>query len=203
MAGTWETTYEGLGTGRFWHFLTHEMLPCIERDYPQTWGGQRLMAGFSLGGYTVSLLAAQSPGYFDHAGIYDGTFMWPRHIDPRQKQTGTWSDRVWCQAPIFDAALGLPRVTEAMRRWNSTDAISMAEGTVLDQLRRTTFHVGCAASDGNKGNRDRATYFVKMLRKKAIPLASENVIFALDAAHTWHWADLFLIRFLSDALDAV
>ena len=202
MVGTWLPTHEGLGTGRFWHFLTREMLPGIERDYPETRGGRRLMAGFSLGGYTVSLLASQCPGYFDHAGIYDGTFMWPGHNDPRQKQTGTWSDRIWCKAPIFDAALGMPRVVEAMRRWNATDAISMAQGHLLDQLQQTTFYVACAASDGMKGNRDRATFFVDLLRKKAIPLASEKIIFAIDAAHTWHWADLFLTRFLTTALAA-
>lgn len=200
MAGVWPGTVRGLGAGRFWRFLVHELLPRIERDYPETYGGRRLAAGFSLGGYTVSLLALQSPGYFDHAGIYDGLFMWPDHHDPRVPKTGEWTDPIWCASPLFNAALGKPRDPTAMRRWNPTDTLCHADADLLTQLQKTTFWIASAPSDGHRGNVDRARFFVNLLREKAIPVGFGQVIFDAGAAHTWHWTDRFLTRFLEHAL---
>ncbi len=201
MAGAWPDTLRGLGTGRFWRFLIRELLLRIERDYPETRGGRRLAAGFSLGGYTVSLLATRCPGYFDHAGIYDGLFMWPDHHDPREPKTGEWTDPIWGASPLFDAALGKPRDPSAMRRWNPTDTLRLADGDVLSTLQKTTFWIASAPSDGHRGNVDRARFFVDLLREKAIPVGFDEVIFDADAAHTWHWTDRFLMRFLERALD--
>lgn len=199
MAGTWPAQRKELGTGRFWTYLTTELIPEIETRYPQIDGGLRLAAGFSLGGYTVSLLAARYPGYFDHMASYDGLFMWPRFQDPRVKKNGGCSDPIWCKAAIFDAALGRPRSARTLDRWNPTDALAVADTPLLDALRETTFWVACAYSDGRRGNRDRARFFVRLLQQHGLPLGfgGSDVIFHPDAAHTWHWTDRFLLTVLA------
>lgn len=198
MAGAWPVKHTGLGSGRCWHYLTSELLPECEQRYagPAT---RKLMAGFSLGGYTVSLLAAKLPGYFDEAGIYDGTLMWPGHRDPRQGGAAL-RDRVWLASPLFNAALGKPRNRRALRAWNATDIIARARGRTLHRLRRTRFWVASTAHDGMRGNRDRAEQFCRLLAEKGCTLGFPQTVFAARAAHNWHWADRFLMRFLQEAL---
>lgn len=199
MVGTWPEERKELGTGRFWSYLTEELFPAIEARYPQLDGGERLAAGFSLGGYTVSLLAVEKPGYFDHVASYDGLLMWPDHQDPRKETNGWCGDPIWCKAPIFDSSLGRPRKRAALNRWNPTDTLCQADDDLLARLRTTTFWIACAYSDGKKGNRDRSRFFVKLLRKYDIPLGfgGDDVIFHPEASHTWHWTDRFLLTFLA------
>ncbi len=199
MAGAWPERLEGLGSGRFWTYLVGELLPRVACDYPQTSGGVRLAVGFSLGGYTVSLLAMHRPGFLDHAAIYDGLFMWPGHRDPRCEGDGV-TDTVWGESPLFDAALGAPRDAEALRAWNPTDTLKQADPQRLRDLRRTTLWVASAAADGQSGNRDRATFFTRLARRRGLPLGFGDIVFDPDAAHTWHWTDRFLLRFLHEAL---
>ncbi len=202
MAGSWSTTLDGLGRGRFWTYLTDELLPAVADDYPQTEQGPRLMAGFSLGGYTVHLLALKRPGLFTHAAMYDGTFMWPGHQDPRTDRRGRYTDRIWGGAEIFDAALGSPRKPAAMQQWNPTDMLMAASPDALAKLRTTTYWVACASSDGRKGNLDRARFVVEQLQAHNLPLGfgDDDPIFHPAAAHTWHWADRFVVTFLQRAL---
>lgn len=195
MAGSWNHKMKGLGTGRFWTYLTGELMPAIERDFPETAGGLKLMAGFSLGGFTVSLLAAKLPGYFDHAAIYDGTLMWPDHRDPRIGRR-QFNDRVWCKSPLFHAALGHPRDRKAMMVWNPASMLLQADGARLHGLRKTKFWVASAARDGGFGNRDRASMFVELCQTLDIQTGFQNIIFDPTAGHTWHWADRFLATFL-------
>ncbi len=199
MAGTWPKRTRGLGTGRFWTYLTDELIPAIDARYVQIESGPRLMAGFSLGGYTVSLLALKRPGDFHHAAIYDGLFMWPDHRDPRRTRRGPCTDRVWCRASIFDPAFGDPRDPQAMARWNPTDDLCEAGEPLREAMQQTTFWIACAAGEGNRGNRDRARFFVWLLRQQGCRLGSNPIDVALhpDAAHSWHWADRFLMRFLA------
>jgi S-formylglutathione hydrolase FrmB len=201
MAGTWSTERKELGSGRFWTYLTAELFPVIEARYPQIEGGLRLAAGFSLGGYTVSLLAAKHPGYFDHIASYDGLLMWPRHQDPRVDGNRRCGDPVWCRASIFDPALGRPRSARTLDRWNPTDALFPDNTPLLNALRETTFWIACAHSDGRKGNRDRARFFVRLLQQHGLRLGFDgnDVIFHPDASHTWHWTDRFLLTFLVGA----
>jgi S-formylglutathione hydrolase FrmB len=195
MVGTWNHATTGLGPGRFWDYMTEELIPEIETKYPQTVGGTRLMSGFSLGGYTVTLLAFKKAGYFHHAGMYDGLFMWPRLRDPGM-QDMPFSDRVWCTHAIFNGAFGKPRRTDAMMRWNATDMMLRASGQELDLMRRTTYWVRSAAYRGRKGNQERAEYFLNLLEDQNLPLGYDSVVLHPEAEHNWHWADTFLIDFL-------
>lgn len=238
MAGSWPAARKGLGTGRFWQYLTDELFPHVERRYQGVAGGPHLMAGFSLGGFTVSLLGVLRPGLFDHAAVYDGLFTWPGHRDPRYpaprqavleaangaartarlrpaaarlartalaavsgRGSDGCTDPVWCGAPIFDAALGRPRDAGAMRRWNPTDALAALSPAARKELRRTTFWIRCAAADGSRGNLDRTRFFTARLREAGVPLGFDgDVVLHPRAAHTWHWTDRFLARFLLRAL---
>ncbi|MDZ7266074.1 MAG: esterase family protein [candidate division KSB1 bacterium] len=198
MVGVWPAKHKGLGTGRFWQYLTSELLPEYDRRYVSAMT-KKLMAGFSLGGFTVSLLAAKRPGYFEEAAIYDGTLMWPGHRDPRQGD-GDNSDRIWLAAPLFNAALGKPRSRRALRVWNATDGIAAASGETARLLRRTRFWVASTAHDGLRGNRDRAEHFRRLLQEKGCRLGFAQTVLHPRAEHNWHWADRFLVRFLQEAL---
>lgn len=205
MVGSWSPELKGLGTGRFWRFMTKELLPAINQKYPQA-SGPRSAVGFSLGGFTVNLLATKLPGFFKHVGIYDGLFMWPAHCDPRIKPVAPGNDTVWMHNGLFDAVFGNPRDEAAMASWNPTDMLMNASDSILAQLKQTTWWISCAAGDGNKGNRDRSKFYRELMQKNNIPVGVgehyfKQVVFNPKAAHTWHWADRFLIRFLQATLD--
>ena len=219
MVGRWGVRTRGLGTGRFWDFLVGELLPTVEQRYEGVAGPRRFAAGFSLGGYTASLLAVKHPAYFTDVGIFDGLFMWPGHWDPRggRVEGRGWrvegqahdethdethdecSDPVWCRSPLFDAALGRPRDKQAMREWNATDALVGADDETLAVLRQTSFFVASAPSDGKTGNVDRTSHFVHLLSERQIPLTFGSIVFDAAALHSWHWADRFLMGFLESA----
>ena len=209
MVGTWKRPMQGLGSGQFWTYLTEELLPTVDADYPHLADSPRLTAGFSLGGYTVHLLTMELPGYFAHAAMYDGLFMWPGHRDPRTKAAQdrkgsktACTDRIWGQAPIFNPALGDPRNQEAMQRWNPTDMLDAASPSMLQELRRTTYWIACAPTDGNTGNLHRGRFLRKRLRNNDMPLgfADTDPVFHPDASHAWHWTDRFVVRFLREAV---
>ncbi|MFO8232488.1 MAG: hypothetical protein R6U20_07460 [Longimonas sp.] len=142
--------------------------------------------------------------------MYDGLFMWPGHRDPRNKaakkkrkrSATTCTDRIWGQASIFDPALGKPRNQEAMQRWNPTDMLNAASPSTLQKMRRTTYWIACAPSDGNKGNLHRGRFLLKRLRNDdfALGFSETDPVLHPDAAHTWHWADRFVVRFLREAV---
>lgn len=199
MVGNDVWRYPGLGTGRFWDFLDSELFPRIEAEYPQTQGAARLAAGFSLGGYTVSLIAAKRPGFLTHAGIYDGLFMWPKHIDNRMPYPEPFCDHIWMKGQLFDAAFGKPRNRTAMNVWNPTDTLLAAAPGVENVMRKTTFWISAAPADGDAGNRDRARFLLSVLKKNDFRLGGMKAILHRDARHTWHWADSFLIQFLRGA----
>ena len=200
MVGTWPDTQRGLGSGNYWDFLTQELMPVIVARYPKA-NGPRLAAGFSLGGFTSSLLGIHKPGLFDQIGIYDGLFMWPKHTDPRQeeeaKEKGLGNDSVWTRGALFHAAFDNPRNVGAMNYWNPTDRLMAVDSQELAEMRNTKWWISCAVSDGQHGNRDRAEFYQQLLLEKGIPLGFDEVLFHEDASHSWHWADKFLISFLS------
>ena len=195
MAGTWPREIFGLGTGRFWDFLTKELFPFVERKFPETQRGLRLAAGFSLGGYTVSNLVTGFLEYFQHAGMYDGTFMWPLHMDPRYGAFPC-SDRLWCEMSIFDAALGNPRKKEALSFWNPSDRIITASPNYLKRLQKTQFWIASAAYAPGASNYTRSQMFAYLLEKYHLPVKLKRIPLHPHALHNWHWADRFVLQFL-------
>ena len=200
MKGRWSLTQQGLGTGRFWAYMTRELFPYIEKKYPSTRQSKRLAAGFSLGGFTVSLLGARLPGYFHHLGVYDGLFMWPKYLDPRVEPNKPFNDKVWLENPLFDAAFGKPRKRKALNRWNPTDTLVQADQSLISKFHKTQWWITSAAGDGTSGNVDRTRHFLHVLGRHNIPLGFDFVVFDAEASHNWHWTDRFLVRFLHETL---
>jgi pimeloyl-ACP methyl ester carboxylesterase len=195
MQGTWEGYDRSVGTGRFWTYLTDELMPRAEEQLPVT-GGDRLAVGFSLGGYLAHLWATRRPDFFDHVGIYDGTIMWPRHNDPREDGEA-FSDPIWVEAGIFTPAFGPEGDRRsALRAWNPTDELRTADTSRRQRLQSTTFWIACASWDGSRGNRDRARYLAELLDDAGIPVGFDRIVFHDDASHSYSWADRFLMRFL-------
>lgn len=193
MVGQWDKKKSGLGSGRFFDYLCKELFPYSANLYPQTQDGLRLASGFSLGGYTTTLLATQIPGLFHHIALYDATIMWGTK---RLPQGIAIPDGVWEKSILFDASLGKPRNPQALKFANATDRILEAEGDYLSKLCKTTWWVGSAAYDGMKGNRERAEYFIEILKEKGIPLGFEEAVIDPVAEHNWYWNDRFLVKFL-------
>lgn len=195
MEGTWPER-RTVGTGQFWTYLTTELVPHVEETHPVE-GGLRLAVGFSLGGFLAYLWGVREAGTFDHVALYDGTLPWPRHNDPRE-DGGAFSDPIFGEAGIFNPAFGEPPRRAALRRWNPTDDLRTAGVARVGRLRRTTFWITSAARDGTAGNRDRARFVKRLLRERGIPLgfSETTVVLHGDAAHTYAWADRFLVRVL-------
>lgn len=193
MVGKWDPKKSGLGSGKYFDYIHKEFIPYASHLYPQTAEGLRLASGFSLGGYTASLLATRLPKLFHHVALYDATVMWGTERPPNGQPL---PDGVWEKSHLFDAALGNPRNLEAFAFANATDRIINATGDFLDDLCKTTWWVGSAAYDGMKGNRERAEYFMEILKEKGIPVGFKDPIIDPVAEHNWYWNDRFLVKFL-------
>jgi len=196
MAGSWKPTMKGLGSGRFWDYLTGELMPFVESTYNPHGMAMKAGFGFSLGGFTLQLLSMRIPGYFDHAAFYDGLFPWPSHQDPRL-EGDDHTDRVWTKSPIFDGAFGNPRDFKAMDRWNPTDTLMTADDAWLEQIRRTHFWINSAAGDGSTGNIDRARFLITELERRGIHNHLRRVPFDDHARHDWHWNDAFFNKVIT------
>jgi len=196
MTGHWKSGMKGLGTGRFWDYLSGELIPYIEEKYNHKGKAQRLAFGFSLGGYTVQLLSMAMPGYLHDAAIYDGLFPWPGHIDPRQTDESAHKDKVWDTSGIFDGAFGTSGQRQALDEWNPTDMLLNADPDKLSLIQKTRFWISSAAGDGRIGNIDRSRFLVAELEKNGIPNQFKRIPLADQAAHDWHWNDVFFNKVL-------
>jgi len=201
MQGSWPKGIRGLGTGRFWSYLSDELIPHIDHNLDPHQMATRAAFGFSMGGYTVQLLSTRKPGYLDHAAMYDGIFPWAKHVDPRIKGKNQ-EDVIWMESSAFDAALGRPRNAKVLRDWNPTDQLLAADQENLNLMRKTQFWINSASADGSFGNIDRAKYLVKTLKERGMPNRHASIPFAKDAKHDWHWNDTFfyttLLRIAKD-----
>ncbi|AXJ02371.1 Putative esterase [Cyclonatronum proteinivorum] len=186
---------DGLGTGQVWDFLTLDLIPYLEARYQKKLGsGIRMAAGFSLGGYTAALLATAFPGYLDHAGIYDGLFMFDGQTDIRTNAP----DEIWLKSAVPDAALcpAEKRSPENLAPWNPAELIRYADPVTLEEIQETMFWIRSAAGDGQEGNHDRCKYFTALLREHGITAGFNRIPLHPDARHTWHWNDRFIRLFL-------
>ncbi len=87
-----QADYKGRGNraGAHTRFITEELLPYLEANYPLQ-NAPHTIAGFSLGGLTALDIAWNHPGLFSRAGVFSGSLWW------RQKAFGAEyhdSDRI-------------------------------------------------------------------------------------------------------------
>jgi S-formylglutathione hydrolase FrmB len=184
----------GVGNGRFEaHFF--EIKAHVESHLPARIGRQSCaLDGFSMGGWSSIYLATKYPHLFASAGAYDGSFMWPRQIDPRRKPHGR-ADRLWfsdsCR-PFFCDVTG--RWDEAkMERHNPLRLVAGAAGRRLLDLRTLRFHVRSVPHEG-VGNIDRARLMIAGLKRAGIEntFTGADVVLHPGARHDWRWADVHL-----------
>ncbi len=201
MQGNWPKGMKGLGSGRFWTYLSNELIPHIDQYFDPHKMATRAAFGFSMGGFTVQLLSTRKPGYLHHAAMYDGIFPWAKHDDPRIQGKNP-SDTIWMESTAFDAALGRPRDPKALLEWNPTDQLLAADPKELNLMRKTSFWINSASADGSFGNIDRARYLAKFLSERGMPNSHPSIPFSQDAKHDWHWNDTFfyttLLRIADD-----
>ncbi len=191
---------DGLGTGNFWDFLVDDLMPYIEARYQKKLtGGLRISCGFSLGGYTTALISTAFPGYLDHAGVYDGLFMYDDQRDTRSDTT----DEVWMKSPVLDTAYGPAesRTVKQLSPWNPAELIRYADPLALEEIQETMFWIRSAAGDGEKGNHDRSEYFTSVLRSNGITAGFNRIPLHPEALHDWHWNDRFVKLFLKNVFE--
>ena len=204
----------GIGSGAFEDYFVREFIPHIDATYrtiPDR--HHRAADGFSLGGYTATMLAIKHPTLFSSVGSYDGTFMWKDFVDERRPQKRVSSlttrstkirterkavtdariaactDNVWMTNPMFDPVFGFPRDLDYMLLHNPLSLLASIDDASLRSLRDIRFHIQCAAKDGKHGNIDRAKHFVSELRKYGIENAFDDVALSTHAAHDWKSAE--------------
>lgn len=184
--------HTGIGAGLFEEYLVYELLPFIDAHF-RTKSDRRYRAadGFSLGGYTATMLVCRHPELFSSVGCYDATHMWLDFID-RRKGGDQPNDDTWLKNPLFDAAFGVPRDLERMTAYNPSNIIARAEGERRQWLARTAFLIHSANFDGNKGNKHRAQHFEGILKSAGLTNSVPRVVLHAEATHTWQDADMHL-----------
>ena len=66
------------------HFVTHELMPAIEQDFPtQTGPANTAMMGISLGGLSAFDIAWNHHHLFGTVGVFSGSFWWRASADNR------------------------------------------------------------------------------------------------------------------------
>jgi enterochelin esterase-like enzyme len=70
----------GAKAGLYTQFITHELLPMIQKKFPDLHFSEKAFAGFSLGGLMALDIVWNYPGEFITAGVFSGSLWW-RSLD--------------------------------------------------------------------------------------------------------------------------
>ncbi len=70
----------GAKAGLYTQFITHEVLPFVQKKFPGLHFRERAFAGFSLGGLMALDIVWNYPGEFITAGVFSGSLWW-RSLD--------------------------------------------------------------------------------------------------------------------------
>ena len=182
----------GVGNGRMErHFF--EVKHLVEQHFAVRLGRRHTaLDGFSMGGFSSLYLGLKYPSLFASAGAYDGSFMWPGQIDPRQAPSGR-ACRLWFSpvcAPYFLRRQGWD--IHRMERVNPINWVLNAKGNRLSQLRQLRIHIHAAGRE-DVGNLDRCVQMDAILQDAGINNTFRgHLAFEPQAAHTWRWADRHL-----------
>ena len=181
----------GIGLGKFEDYLIIDLIHNVDSVYRTLADfDHRAIDGFSLGGYTSTMLALRNPGLFSSVGSYDGTLIWYNLHDPGAPGAG-YNDETWITdnaayfSPIFDN----PRNFPYMLQHDAANILYDAIPSKLDSIKNLRFHITCG-DEFTQTNRDRNTQFVGFLSQKNIHNSFRNFILAPGAVHIWDNADL-------------
>lgn len=185
------TSAEGIGTGRYEDYLTHDLIQHIDSTYRTIPSRKkRGIDGFSLGGYTAVMMGVKHPDLFCSVGSYDGTHMWYDFDDLRHDDELP-DDYTWVRTDFFKVAFGEPRDIAYMKQYNPLNLLMNAPPDELEKIKSVQFHILAAAYDGNKGNIERAEHLLEFFEKKGIKNTFSDVKLTPTALHDWHHANLY------------
>ena len=184
------TTAPGIGTGRFEDYFVQDLIPHIAaafRTIPDS--EHRAIDGFSLGGYSSTMLSLRHPNLFISVGSYDGTIMWYNLDDPRRPGTGP-DDPIWfLPDPDFDPAFDSPRNVPFMLLHSASNILRAADANQLDSFKTMRFHISMTPSD-NVGNHRNNKQLISIFTEKGIRNSFSNPIIAPSAIHNYGFADM-------------
>ena len=181
----------GIGLGKFEDYIIKDLIHNVDSVYRTIADfNHRAADGFSVGGYTSTMLILRNPGVFSSVGSYDGTLMWYNLHDPGAPGTG-FNDETWItdNAAYFSPIFDLPRNYPYMLLHDAANILNDAVPSKLDSIKNLRFHVTCG-DEFTLTNRDRNTQFTGLLRQKNICNSFYKFILKPGAVHTWDNADL-------------
>ena len=181
----------GIGTGKFEDYLLQDLIHSVDSNYRTIADfNHRGIDGFSLGGYTSTMLSLRNPGVFSSVGSYDGTFMWYNLYDPGAPgpapNDGTWMTN---NEAFFDPIFDQPRNVPYMLLHDAANILFSASPQKLDSIKNIRYHIS-TGDELTYTNRDRTTQFDRFLRQKNIINSFQNIILAPGAEHLWNFADV-------------
>ncbi|MCB0260840.1 MAG: T9SS type A sorting domain-containing protein [Calditrichaeota bacterium] len=186
------TTATGIGTGKFEDYLIHDLITHIDATYrtiPDP--AHRGVDGFSLGGYSSTVISFRNPGIFRSVGSYDGTIMWYNLDDPGISGNDP-DDPIWMSAQyngIIGPLFGIPRDVGYMLQHSAINVLVEASPSRLDSIRAMKFHIHAGASTAVT-NLLRNIQLLDSMAAKGIYNSFENVVLAPNAIHDYGFADL-------------
>ncbi len=184
------TTDPGIGTGKFEDYLLKDVIRNVDSAYRTIADfNHRAADGFSLGGYTSTMLALRNPGFFGSVGSYDGTLMWYNLHDIYAPGSG-YNDETWMtdNAAYFSPIFNLPRNVPYMLLHDASNILFDASGSKLDSIKNIRFHI-TTGEEYALTNIDRNTQFVNFMKQKNICNSFREYILKPESVHNWDYAD--------------
>jgi len=184
------TTDPGIGTGKFEDYLLKDVIKNVDSVYRTIADfNHRAADGFSLGGYTSTMLALRNSGVFSSVGSYDGTLMWYNLHDIYAPGSG-YNDETWMtdNAAYFSPIFNLPRNVPYMLLHDASNILYDASGSKLDSIKNIRFHI-TTGEEYALTNIDRNTQFVNFMKQKNICNSFREYILKPESVHNWDYAD--------------
>lgn len=178
----------GIGTGLFEDYIV-ELINHVDsrfRTIPNK--DHRGIDGFSLGGYSSTMLALKHPELFCSVGSFDGSIMHldlDDHTEPGELDDWWMDDNYYITNPVFDNPKNIPY----MLSHSPSNILYSAESDKLDSIKTIRFHISCA-SDSMNTNLVRNLQFMSIMKQKGIRNNYNNEILFSTATHTYGNADL-------------
>ncbi|MGH1363754.1 MAG: alpha/beta hydrolase-fold protein [Calditrichia bacterium] len=192
------TSAAGIGTGRFEDYIVYDLIPHIDSTFRTiAIRTHRGIDGFSLGGYSSTVIGLKNPDIFSSVGSYDGTVMW-HNLDAPEIPGAAPDDPIWLNSNydnLLGPLFGVPRNVNYMLLHSATNIVSEADSATLDSLRSMRFHITAGHSNITT-NLARNTQLLDSLAARGIHNTFNDVVLAPFAEHNFGFADLHASRSL-------
>jgi hypothetical protein len=173
----------GIGTGMFEDYIVNDIITHIDTTFRTIADKQhRGIDGFSMGGYTSTLISLRNPQVFSSIGSFEGSLMFYNLEDPNIPGPGP-DDWLWYSGSLANPIFDVPRNIPYMLEHSVTNILESADTSTLNQFRSNRYHI----SHGYKGgatNYWRNKNFIDKLNEKGIRNSWGNPIIHNNFIHT-------------------